>query len=728
MVHLRFRLPLILPFLLLGAIAQAQSPCVNGMAGGYPCENIDLVAFMALDELGGGNANDIWGWVDPADGTEYVLMGRTNGTAFVNISDPVNPFLVADLPTQTTSTLWRDIKVYGNHAFIVSEASGHGMQVVDLTQLGSIANPPVMIQPDAWYSGFGNAHNIVINPAQARAYGVGTDTFQGGLHIVDISDPLNPTAMGSFADGGYSHDAQVVSYIGPDEAFQGKEVAFCFNGDNLTIADVTDPTDPTLVSSTGYSSSAYTHQGWLTEDHRYVLLGDELDEGAINTRTYIFDVQDLANPELIGTHVGATPAIDHNMYTHEGLVYQSNYTAGLRILDTDAVANGQLEEVAYFDVYPQDDAPSFSGTWSNYPYFPSGVIAVTNMSEGLFLVQAAGDLSIYGCTDSLACNFDPDALEDNGSCLDFNVCGGCEGEELFCVGCTDADACNYAETATIDDSTCFQIEAPEAQSAVQTTEPITFTGDAGTHWYESEADQAPFLIGDSYTLPLLTVDGSVWAANSNGEYGVTGGKPEADFDNGQFHINNNYWMRFDVHLDAVLESVEVYSEGGGIQITEIVSPDGSVLSSTNQMLDPGLNVLTLNAQLPAGEGYGIRSGNDQPLLWREDSGAEVNYPYEIGNIASITSTTITGQNQYTYYYFYYNWKMSTISPCQSEKVEFTVTVEDVSSVGSLTGAAARELVKTIDITGREVEQADRQMVFRLFSDGSVEKAIATDRD
>ena len=318
-------------------IAQAQTPCVNGMAGGYPCENIDLVAFMALDELGGGNANDIWGWVDPADGTEYVLMGRTNGTAFVNISDPVNPFLVADLPTQTTNALWRDIKVYGNHAFIVSEASGHGMQVVDLTQLGSIANPPVTIQPDAWYSGFGNAHNIVINPAQARAYGVGTDTFQGGLHIVDISDPLNPTAMGSFADGGYSHDAQVVSYNGPDEAFQGKEVAFCFNGDNLTIADVTDPTDPTLVSSTGYSSSAYTHQGWLTEDHRYVLLGDELDEGAINTRTYIFDVQDLANPELIGTHVGATPAIDHNMYTHEGLVYQSNYTAGLRILDTDAV-------------------------------------------------------------------------------------------------------------------------------------------------------------------------------------------------------------------------------------------------------------------------------------------------------------------------------------------------------------------------------------------------------
>ncbi|MEC7114667.1 MAG: regulator, partial [Bacteroidota bacterium] len=86
---------LLLPLLLLASItAHGQLPCENGMAGEFPCENIDLMAFMALAELGGGEANDIWGWVDPTDSTEYVIMGRTNGTAFVNISDPLNPFLV----------------------------------------------------------------------------------------------------------------------------------------------------------------------------------------------------------------------------------------------------------------------------------------------------------------------------------------------------------------------------------------------------------------------------------------------------------------------------------------------------------------------------------------------------------------------------------------------------------------------------------------------------------
>ena len=140
-----------------------QTPCLNGMAGGYPCENVDLMTFMASGDVGGGSMNDIWGWVDPTDSTEYVLLGRSNGTAFIDISDPVNPVLVANLPTQTTNSTWRDIKVYDNHAFIVSEAGGHGMQVVDLMQLGSITTPPLTILPDAVYEGWGNAHNIAIN-------------------------------------------------------------------------------------------------------------------------------------------------------------------------------------------------------------------------------------------------------------------------------------------------------------------------------------------------------------------------------------------------------------------------------------------------------------------------------------------------------------------------------------------------------------------------------------
>ncbi|MGB1074481.1 MAG: hypothetical protein ACPGYZ_10350, partial [Flavobacteriales bacterium] len=253
---------------------------------------------------------------------------------------------------------------------------------------------------------------------------------------------------------------------------------------------------------------------------------------------------------------------------------------------------------------------------------------MSHMEEGLFLLQPADNLSVLGCTDPAACNYDPEALEDNGSCIGFNECGGCEGEELFCIGCTDAGACNFSEVATIDDGSCFEIDAPEAQSAMQQTDAVTFTGGDGTHWFATETDESPLAIGPSYTLPLLTEDGSVWVANSNGEYGMAGGKAEPDLDNGQHHPNNGYWMLFDVHQDALLESVDVYSLAGGDQTIEILDGTGAVVSSTTQMLDPGQNVFQLDVPLLAGEGYGIRSGNEEPLLWREDNNAEVNYPYE----------------------------------------------------------------------------------------------------
>ena len=461
-------------------MATAQSPCVNGLAAGlYPCDNIDLYATMGVNQVGGGDMNDIWGWTDPLDGKEYVLLGRTNGTAFIDISNPTSPVYLGNLNTNTVSSLWRDIKVYGNYAFIVSEAGGHGMQVFDLTKLRNVNNPPVNFSADAVYTGFGNAHNIVINEATARAYGVGTNTASGGLHIVDISNPLNPTILGTFSQDGYTHDAQVVTYIGPDAQYQGKEVAFACNENTITIVDVDDPTDATLISTEGYSGSAYTHQGWLTEDHKYFVVGDELDEqqSGVNTRTYFFNVEDLNNPFLAGTYTATTSAIDHNLYIKDGIAYQSNYRAGLRLLDVSNAPNA--EEVGFFDLYPSSDAASFNGTWSNYPYFASGVVAVSHIEEGLFLLMP--DLpepctESCGCTDATACNYDASASNDDGSC------------DFGCYGCTNSEACNYDATATIDNGSCFLPDPGfgcecssdgainATLSGTQLSEPFTFEG------------------------------------------------------------------------------------------------------------------------------------------------------------------------------------------------------------------------------------------------------------
>lgn len=382
--------------LVMNFSTSAQTPCENGMAGAFPCSNIDMQSHFVLGEMGGGdNYNDIWGWTDPLTGREFALLGRSNGTSFIDITDPVNPILIGDLPSHISGgTLWRDIKVYSDHAFIVSEQGGHGMQVFDLTQLPLVEVPPVEFDETAWYGGFGNAHNIAINEESGYAYGLGTDTFGGSLHIVDISDPSNPTLAGGYQESGYTHDAQIVMYKGPDDDYFNREVAFlCNGGGGVYIIDVHDKSDTEEISGISYDNVVYTHQGWLTEDHRYFLVNDEIDEINLdfNTRTHIFNVEDLENPVYVGYHEHSTYTSDHNLYTHNGLAYMSNYMSGLRIMDMTNLGAAELTELAFFDVSPDLEQPGYSGTWSNYPYFESGNVVISTFGD-FFVVKPDADV------------------------------------------------------------------------------------------------------------------------------------------------------------------------------------------------------------------------------------------------------------------------------------------------------------------------------------------------
>lgn len=378
-------------------------PCSGGFAGDYPCHAVDLLAFVPLAEIGGDHngsaANDIWGWTDSSTGREFALVGRVFGTSVVEITDPVNPVYLAELFTHNgVGSSWRDIKVFEDHAFIVSEASGHGMQVLDLRQLPGLerAGAPYDLSETAHYAGFGRAHNLVINEATGYAYAVGVreaapNTCSSGLHMIDISNPVMPVYAGCFSADGYTHDAQCVVYAGPDPLHQGSEICFSANEDTLTIVDVSNKLSPQQVSRTGYSGDGYTHQAWLSEDHKLLFLGDELDEQTFRhgTKTRVWDVTDLNAPSLIDEFVNVTDAIDHNLYVNGGLIYQANYRAGLAVLEVLRDGSGDylgLDERAYFDIYPSSDSANFNGAWSNYPYFPSGTVVVSGIEQGLFVL------------------------------------------------------------------------------------------------------------------------------------------------------------------------------------------------------------------------------------------------------------------------------------------------------------------------------------------------------
>lgn len=362
------------------------------MAGPYPCQNIDLLSHVPTTALVGSTGADIWGWTDPVTGQEIAIQSLSNATAFVDVTDPINPIFLGHLPAPVPNILWRDVKVYNNHAYIVGDGDfvlPHGLQIFDLTQLRDVPNPPVILADTARLPVFSNAHNIAINEDTGFAYVVGSNLCSGGLAILNLQNATNPSFDGCFNADGYTHDTQCVIYTGPDSDYQGREICLNSNEDTLTIVDVTDKSAPTQLSRTPYAGSSYTHQGWLTEDQAYFVLGDELDEqdNGHNTKSYIWDVRDLDAPVLLGAHLGRTTAIDHNLYIRDGYIFQSNYTAGLEILDASDIANGNLSLVAYFDTHPASDVNQFAGTWSNYAFFESGIVVVSNIEDGLYVLQ-----------------------------------------------------------------------------------------------------------------------------------------------------------------------------------------------------------------------------------------------------------------------------------------------------------------------------------------------------
>ncbi len=389
------------------AVSGDAVDCAEGSAAIFSCDQMDLVALLPVHELGasrGAMVNDVWGWTDPETGREYAVVGRSEGTSFVDVTDPTRPVYLGQLPKTEGSRgqAWRDVKVLRDHALVVADNAGeHGMQVFDMTRLRTVdpADPPTF-EADALYTDIASAHNLAVNEETGFAYTVGNSGGGRGcasIHMIDLNDPKNPTFAGCYNDpsvglgaAGQTHDAQCVVYRGPDARYQGREICFGYGETAVSIGDVTDKEAPVVLGNASMPNTAYIHQGWLTDDHRYIYVNDELDEmnGLTDrTRTMIWDVAELDDPVLAGEYLGETSATDHNLYVRGDMMYQSNYAAGLRVIDISDPVNPR--EVGFFDTAPfADDVPGFfDGSWSNYPFFESGNILVTSHKQGLFVLK-----------------------------------------------------------------------------------------------------------------------------------------------------------------------------------------------------------------------------------------------------------------------------------------------------------------------------------------------------
>ena len=369
-------------FLRGAANPAGQRAASAGSGLNFEAQGLRLESWLTLGELdGAGSGNDCWGYASPS-GREYAIVGTSGSTVIVEVSDPANAAVIEVIPGPLS--LWRDVKVYQDRAYSVSEGGG-GIQVIDLSAVDSGV---VTLENTITGSGDERTHNVAIDEVSGYLYRTGGGG--NGLRIYSLANPSSPQYVGSWGSR-YVHDAQVVTYTsGP---YAGRQLAFCCAGlgngsgdTGLSIVDVTNKNFPFRIEQIAYPNRRYSHQGWLSPDRSRFYLGDELDENAgVNTTvTRVFDVSDPGSATFVGEFTNGVSSISHNMYERDGLLFQANYTSGLRVFDTASDPDSPAE-IASFDTAPDLTSSSFNGLWSCYVGLPSGTVIGSDLERGLFV-------------------------------------------------------------------------------------------------------------------------------------------------------------------------------------------------------------------------------------------------------------------------------------------------------------------------------------------------------
>ncbi len=355
----------------------------GGVAETFESSGVQLMSWFPVTTFDPANtsANDCWGYVSPS-GREYAIVGLSNGTGFVEVTNPAQAQIRAYKLGPTS--LWRNVKTYKHWCYAVSEGGG-GIQVFDLAQ---IDNGVVTELPSVNTGGNLATHTMIINETTGYLYRMGGGS--NGIRVYNLEpNPAAPQYVTAWGDK-YTHDGTVMSYTsGP---YAGKEIFFACGGLNngylntgVTILDVTNKAAISVMSEFFYANAAFCHQLWPSADLQYAYINDEIDEANFGVYSVgrIMNISNLSAPTLAGTYTTGQQSVDHNEYVDGNLLFCSNYKSGLRVFDLTNPATPT--QVAWFDTYPGDTSGGYAGLWSNYPYLPSGTILGSDIQRGLFV-------------------------------------------------------------------------------------------------------------------------------------------------------------------------------------------------------------------------------------------------------------------------------------------------------------------------------------------------------
>ena len=562
--------------------------------------------------------SDVWGYQHP-DGTEYAIVGARNGVSVVSLADPANPVEVAY--ASGASSGWRDIKTWGNYAYVTNETA-QGVAVLNLTHLPD-SMPFFNWTPTIPGQGTINeCHNIFIDE-NGVAYLAGCNINGGGLILVDVdSDPGNPQYISS-APAENSHDV----YVRGDTIYSSE-----INRGRLAIYNATDKQNIALLATQATPALA-THNAWLSDNSQYIFTTDETGNAPVTS----YDISDLSDiQELDQYRPYATlgdGVIPHNVHVWNDFIIVSYYTDGCLILDAHRPEN--LVEVGNFDTFIPPST-GFQGVWGAYPFLPSGLVLATDISNGLYILEP-------------------------------NYVRACYLEGTV----TDADNGNELSGVEITVLSTPAIEFTSIQGTYKTGQAVaaTYQVQAFKPGYEVAVKDAVLVNGEItivdfelQSLPSFSFTGKIVDAANNqpiANAAVRIENPQFDFDitadnSGEFAINTFFEGTYDIfagkwgYQTKLLNSQELNPTNSTITIAlnrgieDIFSLDlgwdiDDNLPFTDGGFERGEPVLVSVNGIPGLNNFTVQPGEDVP----EDIG---NHCFITGNNADLQGGVVIGGN------------------------------------------------------------------------------------
>lgn len=368
-------LTLLMPLLLSCPALHAQ----------FDRQNIDLLGnfddpLVPPEPVYGIRYQSCWGWADPLSGREYGIIGSSEGTYIIEVTDPTNPVERDYIPGRSNQRIWHEYKTVGNYLYIISDGGGNSLQIVDLTTL-----------PDSGhvvYDGtniFDSGHTLYVDGT--HLYVASVSQLSGSyssMNVYDVSSPASPVLLRRL-DQDYPSISQVHDmFVINDTVF-----ASCgYQGLYIFTYDESSNRFTQRGSLTNYTpGGSYNHSSFISNDRSTLYMMDEVPDGL---PCKVVDVSDLSNPFIVDTFYSNAGCTPHNPYVKGNLLINANYQDGVWVYD---ISSPQAPVLAgYFDTHPQNTPgtypnPPYAGCWATYTDLPSGTLLASDMQLGLFCLD-----------------------------------------------------------------------------------------------------------------------------------------------------------------------------------------------------------------------------------------------------------------------------------------------------------------------------------------------------